>query len=216
MKRIDENAGLRHGQDHPPEDDASSDATPGRFAVCVFCGAKPGDDAQWAALARDTGAYIARQGWTLVYGGGRVGLMGAVADGALEAGGDVIGVIPERLVELETAHEGCTRLEVVPDMAVRKTRMVALSDAFVSLPGGMGTLDELFEVLTLSQLAYHDKPILLVNHDGFWDALVAWGDHAVSRGFLSAHDWARLVRVSDLDAMVQALRPTAQSRPDPA
>ncbi|MCX7203813.1 MAG: TIGR00730 family Rossman fold protein [Burkholderiales bacterium] len=129
-----------------------------RLAVCVFCGARPGSQPRFLELARRTGTAIARSGATLVYGGGSVGMMGALADAALQAGGEVIGVIPSALVAREVGHAALTRNEVVADMQVRKQRMIELSDAFLTLPGGLGTLDELFEVLTLRQLREHDKP----------------------------------------------------------
>ncbi|MFM7568829.1 MAG: TIGR00730 family Rossman fold protein [Betaproteobacteria bacterium] len=152
-----------------------------RFSVCVFCGAKPGLDPIYAELARAAGRAIAERGWQMVYGGGRVGLMGVAADAALAAGGEVIGVIPEGMLVREQGHRSLTRLEVVPDMAVRKTRMIALSDAFLTLPGGLGTLDELFEVLTLRQVRFIDKPIALLNANGYFDRLLA-----MCEGFVQA------------------------------
>ena len=176
-----------------------------RLAIGVFCGAKPGNGPHWGALARQTGQRIAQAGWSVVYGGGRVGLMGALADGALEAGGEVIGVIPQRLVQAEVAHAGCSRLEVVPDMASRKTRMIALADAFVALPGGLGTLDELFEVLTLAQLAWHDKPMVLLDTQDFWGGLLAWGEQAVGKGFVHRADWQRLGVARGIDEAIEHL-----------
>jgi len=159
-----------------------------RKTLCVFCGAKGGADPRWALAAGEFGAQVARRGWALVYGGGRVGLMGALADGALSQGGEVIGVIPTRLMERELAHRGLTRLEVVADMAVRKQRMVELSDAFAALPGGLGTLDELFEVLTLRQIGEHALPLVLYNQAGYWDRLVAACRAMVADGFVHPHD----------------------------
>ncbi len=182
-------------------------------ALCVFCGAKNGTDPRWMALARDFGAAIAARGWVLVFGGGRVGLMGALADGALEAGGRVVGVIPRSLMAREVAHQGLTRLEVVEDMAVRKTRMIALSDAFATLPGGLGTLDELFEVLTLRQIGEHDKPIGLLDQDGYWQPLLRACASMVDAGFVHPRDLAGLMPASDtaelLDRIAGALARTA-------
>lgn len=161
---------------------------------------------------RRLGAALAEAGIAVVYGGGRVGLMGTIADSALEAGGEVIGVIPEVLVEREVAHEGLTDLEVVPDMHARKARMAQLGDAFVALPGGMGTLEELFEVWTWQYLGIHAKPVALYSPEGFWDPLLAMIDHQVAEGFIA--DWRRdaLVTAADPDRLIsqlQAWRPPA-------
>ncbi len=160
--------------------------------ICVFCGAKTGNDPRWMLEAAAFGRALAARGWVLVYGGGKVGLMGALADGALSAGGEVVGVIPQKLMQRELAHRGVARLEVVADMAERKTRMIALSDAFVALPGGLGTLDELFEVLTLAQVGYHRKPMALHNQDGYWDGLLTVCEGMVASGFVHAHEMAAL------------------------
>jgi uncharacterized protein (TIGR00730 family) len=162
------------------------------FAVCVFCGARDGSDPRFLALARRAGALLAACGATVVYGGGSVGMMGALADAALAEGGEVVGVIPSVLMEREVGHAGLTRLEVVGDMQLRKQRMIALSDAFLVLPGGLGTLDELFEVLTLRQLGEHAMPIVAVSDAGYFDALA----HCL-RGFVS-HG---LARERDVDAL---------------
>ena len=130
-------------------------------SLCVFCGARPGRDPACRAAATALGDGLARSGISLVYGGGRVGLMGAMADAALEAGGRVVGVIPEFLTRREVAHQGLTELIVTDSMHSRKQRMFALSDAFVALPGGLGTLDEIFEIITWRQLGLHDKPVLI-------------------------------------------------------
>lgn len=179
---------------------------PVRRAVCVFCGAKDGNDPRWARAAVDTGRELARHGWTLVYGGGRVGLMGAVADGALSAGGEVVGVIPKPLMDRELAHRGLARLEVVSDMAVRKTRMIDLSDVFVALPGGLGTLDELFEVLTLRQIGEHTKPTVLLNLHGYWDGLLAACRGLVDAGFVHSADLDAMDVAHDIDALMAALQ----------
>jgi uncharacterized protein (TIGR00730 family) len=162
-------------------------------SVAVFCGSKPGADPHYMVAAQEMGRAIARRGFALVYGGGRVGLMGAVADAALAAGGKVIGVIPQKLKDREVAHSGLTRLEVVADMAQRKERMIALSDGFISLPGGLGTLDEMFEVLTLAQLSYHQKPSAILNQNGFYDGLLANCEMMSREGFLYPGVWDSVV-----------------------
>jgi uncharacterized protein (TIGR00730 family) len=152
--------------------------------ICVYCGSSMGERPGHAALARQVGQLIARRGLGLVYGGGRVGLMGVLADAVLEAGGEVVGVIPQRLIDAEVAHTGLTRLDVVATMHERKARMESLSDAFIALPGGFGTLDELFEILTWAQLGLHGKPCGLLDTDGYYAPLVAWADAAVEAGFV--------------------------------
>lgn len=174
-------------------------------SLCVFCGAKPGADPRWMPLARAFGAAVARRGWTLVFGGGRVGLMGALADGALDAGGQVVGVIPHSLMAREVAHRGLTRLEVVEDMAVRKTRMIELSDAFATLPGGLGTLDELFEVLTLRQIGEHAKPIGLLDQDGYWQPLLRACTAMVEAGFVHPRDFEALMPAADTGSLLDAI-----------
>ena len=161
-------------------------------AVCVFCGASSGRLAAYADAARTLGATLAGRGLGLVYGGGRVGLMGAVADGALAAGGEVTGVIPQELVDRELAHEGLTRLHVVESLHERKALMAELSDAFVALPGGFGTLDELLEQLTWSQLGLHAKPIGLLDVEGYWGPLIALAQHATAEGFVREADLAAI------------------------
>ena len=148
-------------------------------AVCVYCGSSPGARPVYAAAAQAFGTALARAGLTLVYGGGRVGLMGLIADTVLAAGGRAIGVIPELLVEREVGHTGLTELHVVPDMHQRKKLMADLADAFVALPGGAGTLEEFFEVFTWTQLGYHRKPVGLLDVDGFYDPLMTMLRHTV-------------------------------------
>lgn len=152
--------------------------------VCVFCGSSRGSRPAYEAAARETGALLAARGSGLVYGGGNVGLMGAVADAALAAGGEVIGVIPEALVGWEVAHAGLTELRVVASMHERKALMADLSDAFIALPGGFGTFEELCEVLTWSQLGFHAKPCGLLNVEGYFDPLLALFNRAVEERFL--------------------------------
>lgn len=152
-------------------------------SVCVFCGSRPGASPAYRRLARDTGQAIGARGWRLIYGGGDVGLMGVLASAALEAGGEVVGIIPRRLLDREVAKPDVTELIVTPTMFERKERMISAADAFLALPGGFGTLDELLEVLTLRQLGYHDKPVLLVDAEGFWQRCLALFEHVIESGF---------------------------------
>jgi len=152
--------------------------------VCVYCGSSSGDDPAYAGAARELGALLAQRGLGLVYGGGRVGLMGTIADAVLAAGGNVIGVIPEMLVKMEVAHLGLADLRVVGSMHERKALMVELADAFIALPGGFGTLEEFSEVLTWAQLGLHRKPQGLLNIAGYYDPLLAFFDRAVAANFI--------------------------------
>ncbi|HEV2214230.1 MAG TPA: TIGR00730 family Rossman fold protein [Terracidiphilus sp.] len=174
--------------------------------IAVYCGSSSGRDALYMVEAKALGAAIARAGMGLVYGGACVGLMGAVADAALAGGAEVIGVLPEILAGSEVAHAGLTRLETVPTMHARKARMVKLADAFVILPGGYGTLDELMEIVTWAQLKIHAKPCVLVNTAGYWDGLLAFLDEAVEAGFLKAENRALLEVVPDAEAAVERVR----------
>jgi uncharacterized protein (TIGR00730 family) len=156
--------------------------------ICVFCGANAGNNPRYRAEAEQLGRLLAARGIELVYGAGNIGLMGAVADACLEAGGTVIGVIPEALMGKEVAgrpvdHRALTRIEVVDSMHTRKARMAELADGFIALPGGFGTFEEFCEVLTWGQLGFHTKPMGLLNVNGFYDPLLALFDHAVSEGF---------------------------------
>ncbi|MBO9576897.1 MAG: TIGR00730 family Rossman fold protein [Sphingobium sp.] len=160
--------------------------------------------------ARMVGTELARRGITVVYGGGRLGLMGAIADVALEAGGEVIGVIPEALVNTEVAHRGLTQLHVVPDMHTRKALFTSLSDGFVTLPGGVGTMDELWEAVSWSQLGYHAKPVGLLNAGGFYDKLLDFNQHMIETGFIRpAHAGILVARntLGDLIAAMEAYEP---------
>jgi len=170
--------------------------------VCVFCGASPGNDPIYVEAARGLGELLARRGLGLVFGGGNVGLMGAVADGALAAGGEVIGVIPGALVDRELAHPRVTRLDIVTSMHERKQRMHELSNAFIALPGGFGTLDELFEALTWAQLGMHEKPIGLLSIKNYWDGLVGVLDSMVAAGLLSATHRAMLLDDKDAASLL--------------
>lgn len=152
--------------------------------ICVFCGSSAGNRPEYARAAAQVGAMLAERGIGLVYGGGRVGLMGVVADTVMAAGGEVIGVIPEALLRREVGHEGLSELQVVGSMHERKARMADLSDGFIALPGGYGTLEEFFEVLTWSQLGIHPKPCGLLNVHGFYDPLLAMADLAVREEFV--------------------------------
>jgi uncharacterized protein (TIGR00730 family) len=152
--------------------------------VCVFCGSSPGVRPEYAAVARSLGATLAARGVGLVYGGASIGIMGAVADAVLAMGGEVVGVIPRSIVEREVAHAGLSDLHVVDTMHQRKAMMAELSDAFVTLPGGLGTLEELFEVWTWGLLGIHHKPFGILDVDGYFAPLVAFLDHAVTQGFV--------------------------------
>ena len=170
--------------------------------ICVFCGASPGRDPAYVILAATVGAGLAHRGIGLVYGGSRVGMMGAMADDALAADGEVIGVIPRPLVDRELAHEGLTELRIVETLHERKAGMAALADGFIALPGGLGTLEELAEVASWAQLGLHAKPIGLLGSAGYWDALLGWLDHAVAEGFLSPESRAVLGLDPDLEALL--------------
>jgi uncharacterized protein (TIGR00730 family) len=156
-----------------------------RLSLCVYCGSREGGSPEFADAARAVGSEIGRRGWQLVYGGGHVGLMGKVADAALAAGARVVGVIPRTLMEREVGHSALTELHVVETMHERKQLMANRSDAFLALPGGIGTFEELFEVWTWRQLGYHDKPLGLLNAAGYYDALVAFMDTTVAQGFVA-------------------------------
>ncbi|MFB9066990.1 TIGR00730 family Rossman fold protein [Pseudofulvimonas gallinarii] len=173
--------------------------------VCVYCGSSPGNSPVHAGAARALGRRLAERGLGLVYGGGHVGVMGIIADSVLAAGGEVTGVIPQRLVDAEVAHLGLTRLEVVDSMHTRKARMAELSDAFIALPGGFGTLDELFEILTWAQLGLHGKPCGLLNVDGYYTSLVQWIDHAVGEGFVRPRHRDLVMLDDDIDRLLDRL-----------
>lgn len=184
--------------------------------LCIFCGSSLGARECYAEAARRVGELLAQRGIGLVFGGGHVGIMGALADAVLEGGGEVIGVIPQALVDKELAHAGLTELRVVATMHQRKAEMADLADGFAALPGGCGTLDELFEILTWAQLGLHNKPIGLLNVDGFFDLLLAWLDHAVREGFIKEKHRQLLLRATEpvqlVDLLVnyRRLEPSAQ------
>lgn len=182
--------------------------------ICVYCGSSAGARPAYGQAARQLGALIARRGLGLVYGGGSIGLMNEVADAALAGGAEVIGVIPDKLQALELGKAECTELRVVPDMHARKKAMADLSDAFVALPGGYGTLEELFEAVTWTQLGYHDKPVGLLDVEGYFEHLVAFLDHVRREGFVRPQ--IPLLQVADtpeglLDALAGAVHPSLES-----
>jgi uncharacterized protein (TIGR00730 family) len=175
------------------------------FSICVYCGSRPGRDERFAPVAEEVGRWIGERGGQLVYGGGNTGLMGILADATLTAGGTVVGVIPQALVERELAKPECTELHIVPNMHERKRLMAERADAFVALPGGIGTMEEFFEVWTWRQLGYHDKPVGLLNTCGYYDSLLEFLKVTVRQDFMS--DWQMdLMRVgSDAPALLADL-----------
>jgi uncharacterized protein (TIGR00730 family) len=180
--------------------------------ICVFCGSSVGARPRYAAAARELGRTLAGRGLGVVFGGGKVGLMGVLADAALAAGGEAIGVIPEALVAREIAHNGLTELRVVRSMHERKTLMADLADAFIALPGGYGTFEEFFEAVTWTQLGIHRKPCGLLNVDGYYDALLALLDRAVSDGFIRGVNRSLVLDAPDVLMLLEkleAFRPAA-------
>lgn len=161
--------------------------------ICVFCGSAKGNSEKYINQAKTVGKIIAENNYGLVYGGGKVGIMGSIANAVLENGSEVIGIIPQSLVSAEVAHHQVTKLHIVPDMHSRKKMMYDLSDAFLVLPGGMGTLDEMFEILTWSQLGLHQKPIYILNEFGFYDHLLAYVRHSQNEGFVK-NEHLQLIR----------------------
>jgi len=170
--------------------------------LAVYCGSAPGADPAFADAARELSLLMVERKIDLVYGGGKLGLMGIVADTILDNGGCAYGVIPQALVDHEVAHHGCTELHTVANMHERKAKMTELADAFVCLPGGIGTLDEMFEAWTWNALGYHAQPFCLLNVHGFWDGLAGFMDHVVDSGFLSE---ARRLQLLKADTPAQAL-----------
>jgi len=174
-------------------------------SICVYCGASPGARPAYLATAQAVGRVIARRGYHMVYGGGSVGMMGAVADACLEAGGFVTGVITRQLADLEVGHLGLTQMEIVSTMHERKARMAELSDGFLALPGGIGTLEELFEALTWAQLEIHRKPCGLLNIEGYYDHLHAFLNHVVAERFLLAEHGAMLLVDDDVERLLDQM-----------
>ncbi|MDD3353743.1 TIGR00730 family Rossman fold protein [Zoogloea sp.] len=173
--------------------------------VCVFCGSRPGVRPIYREAAEALGRLLAERGIELVYGGGNVGLMGAVADACLAAGGRVVGVIPRALMEWEVGHEGLTRLEVVDSMHTRKARMAELAEGFIALPGGLGTFEELFEILTWAQLGFHHKPVGLLNVEGYYQPLIQMMDRGVSDGFMKPENRGLLLVEDNLHALFRSM-----------
>ena len=193
---------------------AGAAAPPAPFSVCVYCGSRPGARPGYATLAQALGTAIGQRGWQLVYGGGRAGLMGQVADATLAAGGRVVGVIPESLMRLEVGHAGLSELHVVQSMHQRKQMMAERSDAFIAMPGGIGTFEELFEVWTWRHLGYHDRPLGLLDTDGFWAPMLTFLQHAVLEGFMSPAQMAMLHTDSQPACLLDTLHRSAGPRED--
>jgi hypothetical protein len=174
-------------------------------SLAVYCGSSPGNDPRFIAMARAAGGFLAQHRIRLVYGGGGVGMMGAVADGVLAAGGEVTGVIPEFLNTRELKHPGVSDMRVVATMHERKMLMVDLAEGFIALPGGYGTLDELFEALTWSQLSIHSRPVGLINTEGYFDGILSCLDGMVAHGFLRQEDRDRLVSAGSMEDLLPAM-----------
>ncbi len=174
-------------------------------SICVFCGSRPGVRPAYRAAAELLGKTLAERGLELVYGGGNVGLMGVVADACLAAGGKVVGVIPRALMEWEVGHEGLSRLEVVDSMHTRKARMAELADGFIALPGGLGTFEELFEILTWAQLGFHSKPTALLNVEAYYQPLIQLMDRGVGEGFMKAENRGLLLVEDNVVALLRAM-----------
>ncbi|MEM6834801.1 MAG: TIGR00730 family Rossman fold protein [Pseudomonadota bacterium] len=171
--------------------------------LCVFCGSSSGKDPIHVEAGRQVGAALAKRGISVVYGGASIGVMGAVADGAMQAGGEVIGIIPKAITEFEVAHDHLTELHVVDTMHERKAMMADLSDAFIALPGGIGTMEELFEVWTWGQLGYHNKPFGLLDVAGYWTLLEDFLDAMVEKGFLRPMHRAMVFNETSLDVLLE-------------
>ena len=184
------------------------------LSLCVYCGSRDGLDPAHLAAAREIGREIGQRGWRLVYGGGHTGLMGAVADAALAAGAEVIGIIPDRLIERELGHGGVTELQVVGSMHERKQKMAEQSDAFIALPGGIGTMEEIFEIWTWRQLGYHRKALGLLNVAGYYDGLLAFLRTSVASGFMG--DWQMELLQADMSAEPLLRNLVQASGPDQA
>jgi len=173
--------------------------------LAIFCGSNKGVNTKYAEAARTVGQLLAKKDIGVVFGGGKVGLMGVVADAALEQSGEVIGVIPEKLMEREVGHTGLTEMHVVKTMHERKAMMAMLSDGFVALPGGIGTIEEIIEVFTWHQIGYHNKPCAFLNTDGYYDKFFHFFDHMVEEGFLSAKQRDELIIAQDPQELISKL-----------
>lgn len=175
-------------------------------SVCVFCGSQAGARPAYVEIARKLGAVLAHRGLALIYGGGHVGMMGAVADASLAKGGRVIGVIPEHLMRPEVAHQGLTELLVVDSMHTRKRIMAERADAFIVLPGGYGTFEEMFEMITWLQLRLHSKPVGVINVEGYFDHLLVFLQHGAAEGFIRPEHWDLLIVEQAPDLLLERLR----------
>jgi len=185
-------------------------------SLCVYCGSSGNVDQDFRDAAKDMGVAMAKAGIQLVYGGGHVGLMGIIADGVMNAGGEGIGIIPEHISSKEVQHKGLTELHVVDTMHTRKQMMVDKSDAFLILPGGIGTLDELCEIMTWRQLGIHDKPIIIANIKGYWTPFLNMVDHIIEQGFMRAGDNKLVHVVTSLNDVIPALESAPDERFDPS
>ena len=184
-------------------------------SICVYCGSSPGASPAYAEAARKLAQEMVKNNIALVYGGGNVGLMGIIASEVMKLGGEATGVIPKALLDKELGHDGLTRLHIVKDMHERKAMMAELSDGFVAMPGGMGTLEELFEVLTWAQLGFHYKPISLYNVEGFYNNLIAFVDHLVSQRFVSSDQSGLMMHEADPVKLIerfQTFKPTYKTK----
>ncbi len=183
------------------------------FSLCVYCGSRAGQDPRFRAAAEALGTALGRRAWRLVYGGGRIGLMGVVADATLAAGGTVFGVIPVSLQQREVGHTGLSELRIVSSMHQRKQAMAEAADAFLALPGGIGTLEELFEVWTWRQLGEHDRPLGLLNVAGYYDGLLGFLDQTVSQGFVGPATRSLLTVDTQIEPLLDHLHRQAGDRP---
>ncbi|MBB1599268.1 TIGR00730 family Rossman fold protein [Variovorax sp. UMC13] len=183
------------------------------FSICVYCGSRPGERPEFTAVAEAVGRWIGERGGQLVYGGGRTGLMGTVAEATRAAGGRVVGIIPKALVDKELANRLCDELHVVDTMHERKAMMGERADAFIALPGGIGTFEELFEIWTWRQLGYHDKPVGILNTAGYYESLLAFLGNCVREGFMGEWQMDLVRSGADAEALLEALVTEARSRP---
>ncbi len=181
--------------------------------IAVYCGSATPADPRYMECARAVGRTLAQRGIGVVYGGGRLGLMGAVADAALDAGGEVIGIIPQALQSAEVTHRGCTQIHVVPGMHERKRMFTDLSDGFITIPGGVGTMDELWEAVSWAQLGYHTKPVGLLNAFGFYDHLIAFNAHMAEVGFVRAQHQGILIVDGALDGLLAKMASYVPHKP---
>jgi len=184
------------------------------FSICVYCGSRPGENTAYTEAATAVGQWIGKLGGQLVYGGGRTGLMGTVAEATRQAGGRVVGVIPQALVDKELANTACDELHIVANMHERKAMMAERSNAFLALPGGIGTFEEFFEVWTWRQLGYHDKPIGLLNTTGYYDHMLQFLDSSVASGFMGPWQMDLIRHGTDIGALRQALVEEAGLAPE--